>query len=341
MNKKNIFVFMLVITVAIVAIFSVGWAPKAPLQSSATQTGPAKPAAVMHVSKSVEKADSVLRAPPVFFGPETLPPPNVPLSQSLPSLLQLSASGNYRASCRLAEQVRICQMLAFAQSPEGELEWHKEKSSSSVKTQRSGSERDQAVVERIKQRLATEKALCEGFDNTKAKGAWEYQYLAAIQGHVPSMVSFAVSPALGQYSATQSGEEEGWSLYKQHASSFLKQAADSGNLRAIAALVFAHSRDSSSRDKGGIKLAERNDFEAAKYAWTHEIVSQGRSDQKMDVITIPGLKARLGTNEFARAQSEAMKFINRLPPDFAERQLAQRDKRLNEAATIKSTCLDD
>lgn len=164
-----------------------------------------------------------------------LPAIDLPLVQSLPLLISESESGNAKASCRLAAQIFMCKVKTIQKTDV----WQKVLAEQKIAAQL-GMKVFEDLAEwtdnEINIKSKTERdvlkaKICDGFDASLALQPWEYQFRAALQGHVASMAQFAISPPLIP-SIHFVADAAAWKAYRENASSFLKSAADKGNIRA-------------------------------------------------------------------------------------------------------------
>ncbi len=171
--------------------------------------------------------------------------------------------------------------------------------------------------------------MCNGFNTSMAEPAWKYQYQAATQGHIPSMVDFAFAPALADYgffNIFYSADKLGWSVYEHDASLMLRQAADSGNLRAISILTSALQGRKGLGERG-ILLAQPDKAEAAKYAFVYRMLASEKDAQNIDKRTLPELRKHLTVEELSRAEMEAKLMLSNIPGDYINKQLEQTEPR--------------
>jgi hypothetical protein len=258
---------------------------------------------------------------PRYFAPDTISHEIAPIGQALEPLLAASKAGNYRASCRLASTIQLCTVRKALLGPLGRISGEYDKY---LRQQGKGyTGNDPAILAKIAERQRDDQRwadMCEGFDAQRLEPVWVYRHQAAVQGHVPSMVDYAVSPGLNNYGILNdmSKDAVGWDLYRQNAALSLRQAADAGNRRAIAILMSVHNGTDWS--EGGVSLAEANKLEAARYAYAYrELVLDAERDRITNTF-LPNVAKELSAQQLAAAEASAMAMIRALPEGTVEKQ---------------------
>lgn len=217
--------------------------------SSATQTSPA--------------------APP-------LPNPSARLVDIYQALDERAKSGDLRAACRLASDMYRCRFLP-------QLSAVLDTEITRAAGAQAGSDLEASASSRIddlRQRMASSEQICAGMDARISMKAWEYLLRAANQGHVDSMLHFAIQPPLDE--AAFLNDQEGWAAYRDHAVPLLERAAASGSTLALYQLYRMHLGGAM---PGGIETQHRDPARAFAYG---EILARYSSAQDR-----PALEARL------------------------------------------------
>lgn len=276
-----------------------------------------------------------------YFEPTSIPASGMPLVSIMPALVAASNEGNYRASCRLAYDLNVCQLRALERSSVGKA-IDQDQLAKNKSTPLSTKEVDPVRAERQRKREDAARTLCEGVDLSQAKSSWEYQLRAASQGHLPSMAQFAIGPMLIDTPRLDREQQEGWQNYEANAAIFLRQAADLGNLSALTWLISEASGNSVGTLRG-ISIAEKDDFDAAKYALVYQIGTKGKGSQNYEQALLPELRKKLGQERFSQAQLDAERLLVALPADFAEKQMASsvRRKQNQDAVSMADVCQTD
>lgn len=263
---------------------------------------------------------AVVERPTKDFPPSSLPPLNALLVQVYDQLVREANSGNYRASCRLAFELDRCGTLPIVLR---NLEAIK-LAGASMKP-----ESPEAIANKNRQHneestIRQEQQVCEGFVDKDGIAPWQYSYAAAVQGHVPSMARFAISPPMNPLDFVSN--LDGWTVYKATASDLLHQAASAGDMSAVFVLAREYSSDivDDGYGLGGVRLAAQTDlFRSAVYTYAARSFPQFRDSRRLQIL-LGSLGSKLSAGDMARAQSEAASMVANWPV----RQLEPKDSRV-------------
>lgn len=218
-----------------------------------------------------------------------LPAAGVRLRDSFDVLVKASNQGDSRASCRLADEVFICssEYLATAQvtnSPE-----------------------KQATA------LARRAGLCDGFEESRARAAWEYLLLAALQGHAHSKYLFAIAPqmSLASMLATPAYLAAHRTYYRQ----FLEDALKAGEIGAALHLIDGNLGKSpwKALHAGADGILVENEQLALTYIYVlKQIYPQFAAAYQKTELEASG---RLTAEQVSAASLQATTIASQLPPD--------------------------
>ncbi len=159
-----------------------------------------------------------------------LPPDNAPLRAVAETLHKQALAGNYRASCRLSYELDRCQVLPNKRKYIGELE--KQLAAASADPQAKA--KLQTSLNSEQKSADGDSEVCDGLVKSDLMKPWQYLFLAAQAGHLPSMVRFASTPPMDMENFAN--DLDGWTVYKQNSIALLEQAMDRGNTTALTEL---------------------------------------------------------------------------------------------------------
>lgn len=267
-----------------------------------------------------------------IYPPESIPRYGLPLVESIQSLMAASEAGNYRASCRLAASIRRCQsrdeLFGIVGQITGELNKYQQRLAIGIDSDNPTVKAKAAELKNVEDDWAR---MCLGFEASMAKPAWHYQYVAATQGHIPSMTDFAFAPAMSDYDALNiipSTDKLGWDFYQHDAALMLRHAADSGNIRAISILIQALQGRQGLGERG-VLLATPDNVEAAKYAIIYHNLASEKNALHMEK-TLLTLRKLLTREEYARAELEAKLLSAEFSKFYIDKQLRYTDIRYGQ-----------
>lgn len=230
-----------------------------------------------------------------------LPPPDTRLREAYPQLVSQVASGNLTAACRLAQELNRCRLRPKLIRDIGR------RTAEMQKLPAGNAEREavQNAVARAEAKIKEEAAFCADFTDDAKVPAWQYLYWAAAQGHLPSMVLFAIAPPLD---FEDFGEDfEGWQAYRESAGFFLQRAADAGHPRA--AVLIAVEYLGHMPPLGGIRLVNKDPAVAARYLFAAQSLPEHRNNRAIERL-LASASESLSPEQMQTARTEAHALVS-------------------------------
>lgn len=186
-----------------------------------------------------------ITASPAAISAVTLPLPalDAPLASTIDTLRQRANAGDARAACRLAAELRKCELvdvqLAFAQ----QLEQQRQTSELPGNAQGSGRGRGRRADgpfadAQYRDALAASEH-CKGVAQSSPTEQLRYWRQAALQGHIPSMTMYASGNAFRQRNSLS--QLQHLEVYRHEAESIARRAAFAGDTEALLALSMAYA----------------------------------------------------------------------------------------------------
>jgi hypothetical protein len=199
-------------------------ATEAPIGARSPQPSRSAPTETTPASAFEESASAV-----------TLPPSGVPLKDVLDDLKERAARGDARAACRLSADLTNCHFLpVMRERLAAEIDQAARGEQGSLQDVRST-----LSATRISQLVKTSERICAGVEPGESREAWRYLLQAANQGHVDSMLRFAIQPPLNEERFAY--DFEGWAAYRESAIPLLERARAAGSTLALYHLFWAHA----------------------------------------------------------------------------------------------------
>lgn len=185
-----------------------------------------------------------------------LPPVDAPLKDSIDDLAARADRGDIKAACRLASDLARCHFLPRVRQLVDE-EITRSARAESGSTEESTS--SMAAV-RLGRFASTSETICAGIEEEMRRNAWRYLLKSANQGHVESMLRFAIRPPLIEESFAY--DLEGWIAYRENAIPLLERAASQGSTLAVYHLFRAYA---GMPMPAGVELVHKNPARAYAY----------------------------------------------------------------------------
>jgi hypothetical protein len=221
----------------------------------------------LSTAKQVSVVESSTRSSQASV-PVVVAPENTPIARIIDDLVAASAKGSAIASCRVAAELMRCDALKQLPSRRAKIEaLRAETQVDSADYTRLSQVLDKYV--RVQQR---DSAICDGFDNGGGLNSSDFLFRAAVQGHEPSMVRFAITPPDISQIVTN---PEALYAYRQYSASMLHFLAGRGNARASWELARQYQGNSFWRHFGlpgsvAIDYAESAFWAHVSYAIDHD-----------------------------------------------------------------------
>ena len=254
-----------------------------------------------------------------------LPPTTEPLSKVYRDLVRSVREGELPAACRLAVELERCSernVTGWKQSLENQTQ-------ALTKLPKEGAETELADrrLSDLRTRVEELSRHCGGFVDTEGVPAWKYLFAAASNGHMPSMLRFAITPPLGPDTATY---PDGWLAYRDNAGRFLELAARTGNRQAVFHLAFEYL--GKIPKLGGSPIVPVDQQVALRYLLVSRSLDPVRPNGFSRVEKVLGdTKAGLTEEQVRTATREAEEFVRGLSAHGA---LATDEAKMNQRLTI-------
>jgi hypothetical protein len=172
-----------------------------------------------------------------------LPPLDAPLASIIDALRQRANAGDARAACRLAAELRKCELvdvqLAFAQHLEQQRQTSEQPDSAPGSGRGRGRRDDGQFADAQYRNALAASEHCKGVAQSSPTEQFRYWRQAALQGHIPSMTMYASGNAFRlRNSLSQLQDLE---IYRHEAEAIARRAAFAGDTEALLALSMAYA----------------------------------------------------------------------------------------------------
>lgn len=232
-----------------------------------------------------------------------LPPKDTPLVDIYPSLRKASDEGDFMASCRIAAELTRCQLMLplTLQKLERAMEKLEKMPVDSIERGRL-----EKYVADKKADSSRDTRVCADFHGGDEDKAWKFHLRAALQGHRPSMASFASVPTWDPLDLN--ANLDAWVAWRKYAGTFLEASAAFGDRTSIRTLATEYSDQSVLGPSGlpGLRRVSQNRERGLMYALVGLALDEARGDVTEQYRSgVSALSAEVTPEQRTRAKESA------------------------------------